>query len=228
MGKKAAESAAQRRRKKAEERRAQRIREERRRKALRTAGISALAVLLVGGVAFAGFMEYRRRHIEGLLEYDGLTNTHVAEDVDYEQSPPVGGDHHEAWQNCGVYTEPLRDVHAVHSLEHGAVWITYGPDLPADEVEQLNAFYTPGSYVLVSPYEGDMPGPIVASAWGRQVAVDSTADERLGKFLRLYEQHPDVPEPGALCSGAIDMTAAELEAGTGGPAEEGEPAAQGD
>ncbi|MFC7327835.1 DUF3105 domain-containing protein [Marinactinospora rubrisoli] len=215
MGNKSTESAAQRRRKKAEERRAQRIREERRRKIVRTTGVSAAVVLVLGGVAFAGYMEYQRRTVEGLQEFEGLTNTHVEEDVDYEQSPPVGGDHHAAWQNCGVYTEPLRDVHAVHSLEHGAVWITYRPDLPEEQVEQLNELYTPGSYVVVSPYEGDMPSPIVASAWGRQVALDTPADERLGKFLRLYEQHPGVPEPGARCDGAVGMTAAEIEAAGG-------------
>ncbi|GAA3750371.1 hypothetical protein GCM10022205_41820 [Spinactinospora alkalitolerans] len=199
--------------------RAQRLREERRRKIIKTTGVTAAVVLVVGGVAFAGYMEYQRRTIDGLQEFEGLTNNHVTEPVDYEQSPPAGGDHHAAWQNCGVYTEPLEPLHAVHSLEHGAVWVTYDPELPSDQVEQLEALYTPGSYVLVSPYEGDMPEPVVASAWSKQVAVDGPTDERLEKFLRLYERGSEVPEPGAACSGAVGMTAAEIEEAGGIQAE---------
>jgi hypothetical protein len=37
-------------------------------------------------------------------------------------------------------------------------------------------------------------------------------DPRLGEFLREYEQSPNVPEPGASCSGAVDQTQEEVEA----------------
>src|SRR5690606_22480756 len=159
--------------------RARREREARNRKITKIAAIIATVSLVAGGIGYLFYLDYRDRNIEGLKEYTGLTRKHVTEDVDYEQSPPVGGDHHAAWQNCGVYDAPLRDLHAVHSLEHGAVWITYRPDLPEDEVKKLAEFYTPGSYVLVSPYEGDMPAPIVASAWGLQLGVESADDPRL-------------------------------------------------
>ena len=169
-------SSAERRRQVALEMRARREREARNRKITKIAAIIATVSLVAGGIGYLFYLDYRDRNIEGLKEYTGLTRKHVTEDVDYEQSPPVGGNHHAAWQNCGVYDAPLRDLHAVHSLEHGAVWITYRPDLPEDEVKKLAEFYTPGSYVLVSPYEGDMPAPIVASAWGLQLGVESADD----------------------------------------------------
>lgn len=208
------QSAAERRRQKSRELKAQRIRAAKRKKALKTGAVAALCVAIVGGLGFAGYKvwdeEYRA--IPGLEEYPGQANDHVAEPPEYEQSPPAGGPHFEYWQNCGAYSEPVADFLAVHSLEHGTVWITYDPDLPDADIEALESLYTPGSYVLVSPYLGDMPAPIVASAWEYQLPVDSPDDENLTRFLRRYEQSDHVPEPGAACSGAVGETAAELEA----------------
>jgi hypothetical protein len=62
--------------------------------------------------------------------YSNLSRDHTKEPVDYPQSPPVGGPHNPIWQNCGFYSKPVRNENAVHSMEHGAVWITYSPDLP--------------------------------------------------------------------------------------------------
>ena len=72
--------------------------------------------------------------IDGLVTYTDLARDHVDSEVDYPQLPPVGGAHDPAWLTCTgtVYDEPVRDENAVHSMEHGAVWVTYQPDLPKD------------------------------------------------------------------------------------------------
>lgn len=127
---------------------------------------------------------------------------HVEGDVDYDRAPPIGGSHAPAWQNCGVYREPVRDENAVHSLEHGAVWITYDPELPDDAVETLEDKAEGETHVLVTPYE-DLDAPVVLSAWGRQLAVDEVDDARIERFLRAFQQGPQTPELGATCSGAV-------------------------
>jgi hypothetical protein len=122
--------------------------------------------------------------------------------VDYPQSPPVGGPHNPTWQNCGFYSKPVRNEYAVHSMEHGAVWITYSPDLPKDQVETLRDIAQSNSYVLVSPYS-DLPSQVVASAWGKQLHLNSADDPRLEQFVSAYQQGPQNPEPGAPCSGGV-------------------------
>ncbi len=205
---------AEERRQRAAALKAERLRKERRRKVLGITGGALAVVVVVGLIGFLFYMDHRSRQIPGMAEHEVDSYVHVdtGQRVDYQQSPPVGGDHWSAWQNCGVYPAPVTPEFAVHSLEHGAVWIAYDPDLPADQVEQLNGFYTAGSYLVVSPYEGEMDGPIVASAWGRQVAVDDPADETLQRFVRAFEQSNDVPEPGALCSQGVAENAEEVEA----------------
>jgi hypothetical protein len=139
--------------------------------------------------------------------YDvGPAGQHTQADVDYEQSPPAGGEHNDVWQNCGYYAEPVRDENAVHSLEHGAVWITYSPDLSEDEVERLRDIAESQTYILVSPYEG-LPSPVVASAWGKQLILESAEDPDLERFIGAYRQGPQTPEPGAVCTGGIGQPA---------------------
>jgi len=145
--------------------------------------------------------------IKGVETFDGLTAVHVATAVDYEadygMNPPAGGNHNQAWLNCGVYSEVQQNENAVHALEHGAVWVTYDADaLSEGDVETLRD-EIPSTYMLLSPYP-DLPAPVVASAWGVQVQLDGVDDPRLADFIAKYRQSADAPEPGAACTGAID------------------------
>ena len=135
---------------------------------------------------------------EGTEEFEVDTANHVSEDVEYPQTPPVGGDHDPAWLNCGVYGEPVREESAVHSLEHGAVWITYRPDLEEQAVEALEERARGETHVLVTPFEG-LSDPVVLSAWGRQLRVDSADDERIDAFISAFQRGPQSPEAGAGC-----------------------------
>ena len=138
----------------------------------------------------------------GVQTYDvGPANQHTEGTVDYEQTPPAGGPHNPVWQNCGFYEKPVRDENAVHSLEHGAVWITYEPNLSQDEVERLRDL-AQQSYVLVSPYPG-LDSPIVATAWGKQLRLESAEDTDLERFVGAFRQGPQTPEPGAVCTGGV-------------------------
>jgi hypothetical protein len=93
----------------------------------------------------------------GVTTFKNLSRAHTEEPVNYAQTPPVGGEHNPVPQNCGFYSKPVRNENAVHSMEHGAVWITYRPDLPKDQVEKIQSLAQKG-YVLASPYPG-LPAP---------------------------------------------------------------------
>ncbi len=148
--------------------------------------------------------------IEGIEEFGRLSASHQFTPVSYPQTPPVGGAHHPAWQQCGVYAEPITNEHAVHSLEHGAVWITYQPDLAADQVQTLADITRRGTHRLLSPYAG-IDSPIVLSAWGVRLRVENASDPRINDFIRKYEQGPQTPELGASCRGGETRTINEIQ-----------------
>lgn len=169
---------------------------------------SVAAVFLIG---FAALVYFDSRQgpggaPSGVATFENLARDHVQGAVDYAQTPPVGGEHDAAWQNCGFYEEPVRNENAVHSLEHGAVWIAYSPDLPEGEVSRIQEIANAQTYILASPYE-DLPSPIVASAWGNQLELESADSEDLEQFIRAFRQGPQTPEPGAACTGGVGSPA---------------------
>jgi uncharacterized protein DUF3105 len=130
---------------------------------------------------------------------------HVTTDVNYKESPPVGGPHDPNWADCTgtVYTVDIRHENAVHGLEHGAVWITYDPDkLSAADIKTLAALVENKNYRMMSPYAG-LDSPISLQAWNRQLKVDSAGDPRIKQFADYMTLNADVknhyPEVGASC-----------------------------
>jgi hypothetical protein len=127
--------------------------------------------------------------------------THVEIPVTYPETPPTGGDHNPTWLNCGVYDQPVPAENAVHSLEHGALWVTYDPSLDAGELGTLRS-KLPSSHVILSPYS-DLPAPIVLSGWNVQLMLESADDPRIAPFFEEYWQGDNAPEAGASCTGGV-------------------------
>ncbi len=149
-----------------------------------------------------------------------LEHNHVTGPVTYSVLPPVGGPHNPVWMNAGVYTKPVPTERAVHNLEHGAVWITYNPNLSTADVRKLTAFVAKQSlipegasevgfsgeanrYIDLSPWASNsLPTPIVISAWGYQLRVTSPTDPRLQKFVDTFRnQQKYSPEFGGPVDG---------------------------
>jgi Protein of unknown function (DUF3105) len=139
--------------------------------------------------------------IDGVESYRVSSNAHTEAEVDYGVRPPPGGPHNPAWANCGFYDEPIADEHVVHDLEHGAVWLAYSPDLPAADVEVVHDLVRANDKTIATPYT-DLPSgaAVVASAWARQLVVDSVDDPRLERFVAQYQDGSQAPEAGASCS----------------------------
>lgn len=144
--------------------------------------------------------------IQGVRAFTASQGHEAKREIRYEQTPPVGGQHDPAWLNCGTYPDPVAARNAVHSMEHGAVWLTYRPDLPPDQVELLKSKVKGRTYVILSP-SPDLPTPVVASAWGLQLPVPGVGDPRLDEFLKTYREGSQTPEPGASCSGGVGRPA---------------------
>ncbi|MFG2560360.1 DUF3105 domain-containing protein [Streptomyces sp. NPDC048496] len=204
--------AAERRAKLEEARRKERARERRTRIITISASVAVVAALVAGGGYLMSAADKQDRAEEkaksspvtGERSWDKLTRDHVEKPVDYPMNPPVGGDHNPVWMNCDadVYTEAIPNENAVHSLEHGAVWVTYNDKAQPADIKKLADRVAKTPYSLMSPVK-DQDAPLILSAWGKQVTVKSATDARVAQFFTKHVQGPQTPEPGAACTGGI-------------------------
>jgi hypothetical protein len=218
MGSAKNKSSAARKARIEEMRRAEQARERRNR--ILTIGASVVVVvgLVVGGVVLIQSQADKKDEAQAdktpgkfVTGKDGvktwnkkLSSTHVTESVSYPMEPPVGGNHHKAWMNCNgdVYTKELANENAVHSLEHGAVWVTYNSKASKADVAALATKVKQTPFTLMSP-DDEQQDPIMLSAWGHQRTVTSASDPNVGKFFEKYVQGEQTPEPGAPCTGGL-------------------------
>lgn len=179
--------------------------------------ISVTVVILVLAVAVIGYAVHQGNKksakasasdpnkITGIVHKTFSGGDHKTTVIDYgSDSPPFGGPHSPIWADCTgtVYPNQIANENAVHDLEHGAVWITYKPGLPADQLDVLTKLVAGQQYMLLTPYAG-LKTNVSLQAWGYQLFVDSATDPRVQQFVTDLKLNRDnTPEYGASCTNA--------------------------
>lgn len=172
-------------------------------------------VALLGGI---GFQIYRLQQpsrggdphtdipeLAGVQTFDYAGGDHTTDPVVYAQTPPAGGPHDPEWEDCGVYTEQIRNENAVHALEHGTVWVTYQPGLSESAITELETALgtVKSKKTILSPYDG-LPAPVVVTVWNVQLELKGPNDQRLPIFLGFYGDGHTAPEASfASCAGGV-------------------------
>lgn len=171
-------------------------------KRVKTAVFALLGLAIVGGIVFffisnrkAPGTDYSRE-----VSYEG--DTHVAEgtEVTYQSNPPTSGNHWSVPLSDGVYKTEKPDEALVHSLEHGRVWISYKPSLPANIIEQLEKLGSGQALIVTSRTANETD--IALAAWTRldtfNLAPDGTLDEqRVRDFINRYKNKGPEFIPGS-------------------------------
>jgi hypothetical protein len=169
--------------------------------------IGVVGVLIVGGIGFAIFNSVNNADAnsipKGTVTYDNTSRAHDDSYDSWPQSPPTGGTHNSVWQNCGYYAGQVGKGHAVHSLEHGAIWITYLPGTSPDVLDKLKSLAESETYILVSEYPGQA-APIVMTAWNHQLNLQTIDDARFDQFIKVFRTSEKyTPELGAVCTNGV-------------------------
>ena len=107
--------------------------------------------------------------------------THVPEleaGFKYNTVPGTSGEHSNQTVVYGVYDQQVSEINYVHNLEHGAVGMFYGPDVPEETVAQMQEFYNKDPRGLIMAPDDRLGDQIALTAW-THIAKGKTFDEEV-------------------------------------------------
>lgn len=127
--------------------------------------------------------------------FESLGADHIDEgstaSVTYNSNPPSSGPHWPTAAPWGVYDQPEADERYIHNLEHGGIWLSYKPSLPADQIILLKDFAKRYRKVIVTSRE-ENDSNISLAAWTRVQKLDSFDERTVIQFIEAhYDQGPE-------------------------------------
>ena len=109
----------------------------------------------------------------------GQGRTHVpvhTEKFKYNTVPATSGEHSNQTVIYGIYDQPVSEINYVHNLEHGAVGMFYGPDVPESSVTQMRDYYQQDPRGLIMAPDTRLGDQIALTAWSH-IAKGKTFNE---------------------------------------------------
>lgn len=133
---------------------------------------------------------------EQAFAIEGQAEVPAGTDITYAHTPPSSGNHYSEAAPWGLRPEPVAEGTFVSNLARGGVVFLY--ECPNDDCAALEAQFQDlldqappdNTYnrvkILVTRYDGDLPAPIVALAWGRQLDLDQFDESLLLRWYRRF------------------------------------------
>jgi hypothetical protein len=135
----------------------------------------AIAALREAGCTYTNPKSQGREHVEDLPPNFKPNST-----------PRTSGPHSNQTIIYGAYTDTVPELNAVHNLEHGAVIIWYGPDVPESTVDQINEYYNGDPNGLIVSQHPQLADDIALVAWTHVARCprfdENAADQFIDQF----------------------------------------------
>ncbi|OGY29895.1 MAG: hypothetical protein A3F35_00450 [Candidatus Woykebacteria bacterium RIFCSPHIGHO2_12_FULL_45_10] len=172
----------------------------------------AVVVVLLGAIAVLGwlFMNSKSTSAPSVKELgqqvcfkDDCVHDHIERGTPhapYNTNPPSNGPHYPTTAGCKIYSDEVVDEAAIHSLEHGAVWITYKDKNDNQLKTSLEALVKElgASKILLSP-RAKNDSKIALASWGRVLKLESFDKQKTTDYVKLYRNGTSAREPLATC-----------------------------
>ena len=147
--------------------------------------------ITAGGCTTETFPEQGREHAEELPE-----------GYEYNSFPPTSGTHHPIPAIYNVYEEPVDEMRLIHNLEHGAIVVQYGDQVPRADVDAIVAWYSQDpNGIIVAPLP-ELRDKVALTAWTQLMTCPGFVEEAFDGFTEAHRYQgperfsPDAMQPG--------------------------------
>ena len=133
--------------------------------------------------------------------FPSLGQQHVlpsSPEIMYNSNPPTSGPHYATPAQSGIYDTEFPDRELIHNIEHGHIWISYEPNLPKDEIEQLAVIAKSYGTKIIMASRAKDDSPIVIAAWQHLLKLNTVDEAQIKTFVNALQGHgpEDVPDSG--------------------------------
>jgi len=143
---------------------------------LAASGVLVLGLVVVALAAFGGGGGGSSDATSGLTaagctvkSYKGVSRQHIndpnARPKSWNSFPPTSGPHYVTPAVYDFYNQPVQMARILHNLEHGGVYMLYGPNTPADTVSSLRTIYDKDPRGLIVAPLPALANKIALGAW---------------------------------------------------------------
>lgn len=208
------------RRELAKRRRFEEVQRKIRRRRVRRIRTTAVAVILVGGIAALVFWNQQRgrQAVAGLDELVaaagctalqrppdlGRAHLQPGETFDYNSNPPTSGKHSGQTGPTGIPRQPIPSENQVHNLEHGHVGIQY-KDLPDPLVRELEMVTRENPTLIFMAPRPELEAKLALSAWGRFIACTDPTERAVELARQFVKQFAGKGPEGAIPGNPIGV-----------------------
>jgi hypothetical protein len=108
---------------------------------------------------------------------------------EYNSNPPSSGWHYAEPASWGFYDRELEDEQVVHNLEHGAVWITFKPDIDQATKDAIKRLVERYSSKVIATARSKNDTPLALVSWGRVMKMESFDKDQALEFVKRNRNH---------------------------------------
>ncbi|EYC27904.1 hypothetical protein Y032_0008g246 [Ancylostoma ceylanicum] len=111
----------------------------------------------------------------------------MTETIQYDESPPLRGDHRPNWARYGEYLY-VPEQRWLHNLEHGSIILLYHPCVDQNELQKLRHIVTSCLYRhVITPYNKlTKDRPFALISWGAMLGMGSVEENTVVSFIKEH------------------------------------------
>ena len=127
------------------------------------------------------------------------SDNHVARNqthAPYSTNPPTSGPHYgDGVAGAGIHQEEVADELLVHSLEHGAVIISYKSSLASEDIEEIKKAFNQAEGKKILVPRKNLEVVVALTSWGRLLKLETIDQGKIKAFIEANsDQGPEKAE----------------------------------